>query len=367
MKVSFLLKNTFKLAFVASSLFFASCSEDGNDILTEETPTKENLKKYIVTVNPTNEDTTERSVNIIALPNTTQKVTVNFTGESKMDRIYMTRNVSSTNAGPQAYEYDFGGALGVEKKRDGSIDLDGDDREEFKFTFDFETPTEVNDVIQYIIWTTTSRGDFRDVNNDNAVGDNAFATITITAGTGFEVTGVKEFSQTILAAPLADGSSKTFVSIFNNQTYPINDGDGTAALWDFGYFYGKTSKASFYSAHSYSNTSFLKVFAKDDITGLDVATFSGANPAELNRCYFKLSDKTTVEFDAITNKTDLDFITESTSESVQNLVVNNIVEFVDQYGNKGLIKVTKIEGTTGSDGKITFNVKVQVNAEPIKL
>lgn len=358
MNTQFLFKNTLKLAFVASALFFTSCKIDDTPSELENTDPTSN--EYSVTVTPENENTEERTIQFTALANSTTKVSVNFTGIKNMDRLYMTKNTFSSNIGPEPYFYELGNEA-ISKKKDGSIDLDGDNRKSFNFAFNLEAPTKTNDVVQYIIWTTTERGDFRDVNNDNAVADDAYATITITAGTGFEVTGIKEFTQTILAAPLADGKSKTFVSVFNNQTYAINEGAETAALWDFGYFYGASTSASFYSA-----SDFPKVFLKDG-AAVNVATFSGASASELNKCYFKLSDKTATEFDAISTKADLDFITQSTSERVQGLFINAIVEFVDQYGNKGLIKITDIAGTNGTSGKITFTTKVQVNAEPIKL
>jgi len=358
MNTPFLFKNTLKLAFVASALFFTSCTDEELPSELENTETTPN--EYSVTVTPENENTEERTIQFTALANSTTKVSVNFTGTKNMDRLYMTKNTFSSNIGPVPYFYELGNEA-ISKKKDGSIDLDGDNRKSFNFAFNLEAPTKANDVVQYIIWTTTERGDFRDVNNDNAVADDAYATITITAGTGFEVTGIKEFTQTILAAPLGSGTSETFVSIFNNQTYAINQGAETAALWDFGYFYGNTTRASFYSA-----SDFPKVFLKDG-AAVNVATFSGASASELNKCYFKLSDKTAAEFDAISTKADLDFIMQSASERVQYLSKDKIVEFVDQYGNKGLIKVLKVEGTNGSNGKITFTTKVQVNAEPIKL
>ena len=55
-----------------------------------------------------------------------------------------------------------------------------------------------------------------------------------------------------------------------------------------------------------------------------------------------------------------------TSERIQGLKVGDVVEFVDQYGNKGLIKVSNISPGFGSDGSITFDVKVQFSALPIK-
>lgn len=338
-------KNSFLLAFVSVSTFLTSCSSgDGNEIFRDNEEVE-----YNIIVNPNNASTNERSIEIVATPSSLVKVKVNFTGDKKMRRIYMTKNVYSSNQGPQPYEYPLGS-----KKSDGSIDLDGDDKDTFNYTFNFDAPTNANDVVQYIIWTTNDRGDFRDVSKRNSIANDAFGTVTIKASANADtsVNGVKSFSQVLLAAPLADGSSKTFLSLFDNKTYAINQGVEVAALWDFGYYYGNTGKASFASAANYPT----------DI--VNVPSIGGTT--ELNKFYFKKSDKTTTDFDAISKKVDLDFITKPTTERVNNLSENDIIEFVDAYGNKGLIKVVKITGTNGTSGSIKFDVKVQINAEPIK-
>ncbi len=341
------LKNSLRLGVTAVTLFLTSCSDNANDILTGDQDAK-----YEIKVNPTNTNTTERSVDIIANANSLVKVQVNFTGDKKMRRIYMTKNVYSDHSGPQPYEYSLGS-----KKSDGSIDLDGDDKDTFTYTFDFDTPKEVGDVVQYIIWTTNDRGDFRDVAKRNSIADDAFGTITIKAGANADTTvnGIKSFSTILLEAPLGNGKSKAFLSLFDRKAHKIEDGVEVAALWDFGYYYGKTHKASFASADNYP---------KDVVDIRSIAKLG--NEDTLNKFYFKLSSKSNSDFESVTKKSDLDFITQPTSERVKNLVDGDIVEFVDGYGNKGLIRVTKIVHGDGKDGEIKFDVKVQFNNEPIK-
>ena len=345
-----LLKSSFIVAFMATSLIFTSCANNENEGLTGDPDVK---LDYEIIVNPTNAGSSQRSVEVVAAANSLVEVRVNYTGDKKMRRAYITRNDLNNDLGPQPYKYPT-----AVQKSDGSIDIDGDDKDDFVFDLSFDAPQNLNEVVEYVIWTTNNKGDFRDISDSNSIDANAFGKITIKAGANATGTSTdfRSFTQTILAAPLADGTSKTFVSVYNNETYRINDGTETLALWDFGYFYGNTTGASFYSVYD-----FPKVFEKNGQTQLHVSDFVGTDLAELNRFYFSIS---TADFDAVASGTDLDFIQQSNNERIQGLSVDDVVEFVDQYGNKGLIKVTALE--TGFTGKITFDVKVQVNAIPLK-
>jgi len=359
------MKNFFKPLLLSTIMIgaftFTSCnSEDANDIFRDDDMNPDD-NNYQIIVNPTNAGSSDRTVDITANAASTVDVKVSYSTDDdnkKMRRIYITKNVFSSNEGPQPFSFPKG--IG-EKKADGSIDLDGDDKSSFDFTFTFNTPDNPNDVVQYVIWTTNNRGDYRDISDSNSIADNAYGTVTITAGNGTTSAGFKQFSQTILSAPLASGASETFLSLFDEEVHTINEGTESLALWDFGYFYGSGSnmtQASFYSVYDYP-----KVFAKNGQTGLHVSEFVGADLAELNHFYFK---KSTLDFDAVVSGADLESIQQSSTERVTNLVVRDVIEFVDQYGNKGLIKVTKIEGTDGTDGAITFDVKAQFNAIPVK-
>lgn len=339
-----------RISLVAISLFFASCDNDeANDIFRddEENPTP---TENTIVVNPTNAGTAERVLEVEAQPGTSVPVKVKFTGDKNMYRLYMTKNILGEEEGAVPFEYPDLGA----KKADGSIDLPRQDKQEFTYNFDFPAPANENQIVQYVLWVTNARGDYRDIANDNAIADDAYGVITIkgNANANAEAIDYKEFSAILLAAPLKDGSSKTFISLFNKEVYAINQGEEYAALWDFGYYYGKTGKASFASAANYPSNI------------VDVKTIGGTT--DLNNFYFKKSDKDAAFFSSIVSGDDLEFITKPATERVNNLASGTIVEFVDAYGNKGLIKVNEIKGTDGNTGSIKFDVKVQVKATPIK-
>lgn len=336
--------------------FFTSCNDENNDILRDPDPTTDPVAEtYNLIVNPTNANQVkERNLIITADANAQVPVKVNFKGSESMYRLYITKNVIGSTEGPVPFEYS-----GAVLKSDGSINLDAEDKAEFTYNLSFDAPAEVGQTVQYVLWATTGRGDFRDVTKRNAITGNAFGVITIKAGsaptTGTVDAALKSFSAVILAAPLSDGSSETFISLFNNQKYAINQGVEYAALWDFGYFYGATKNASFASAYDYPS----------DV--VDVVSISGVSSKdELNHFYVTKSTKTATDFDNISTGSDLDAITKPTTERVTGLSTGNVIEFVDAYGNKGLIKVTEIKGTYNSGDYIKFDVKVQVKAEPIK-
>ncbi len=272
------------------------------------------------------------------------KARVHFsTTSASMRRLYITQNVEGVGEEPFVFT-----SQEVDEKPDGSLDLVGEDKKEFEFKINLPSPTLANGTIVYKLWATTGRGDFRDVTKRNALGDDVVGTITIQYGTGTNSsTGIDIFTQTLLAAPLADGSSSTFMSLFNSTVYKINQGEEYAALWDFGYYYGNTHQASLASAYDYPTSI------------INVPIIGGVEEEELNKTYFAISNATGEDFDGITNVSGLDFISASTSQVVTNLSEGDIIEFVDAYGHKGLIKVSAISAGNGTSGSITLNIKVQ--------
>lgn len=346
-----MMKKIIKLPFLTilfiCTVFFTSCSSENNDLITG--PSDDTNYELIVTPYNTNV-TSERNLEIEVTPNIPVEVNVSFTSLENMYRLYVTKNIYGSDEGAVAYEFiDV-----VDTKADGSLDLGSDDKTEFTFNINFEAPTALDETVEYKLWATTGRGDFRDASKRNAIADNAYGTITLKGGTtapSNNSVDMKSFSTVILAAPLADGTSKTFISLFDEQIYAIDEGEEYAAFWDFGYYYGANSNASFASAANYPT----------DIVNVPVIS----NTTELNNFYFALSSYTTAQFDAITSASELDFITQPSTERVTGLNVGDVIEFVDAYGNKGLIKVTTIEGTYNFGDYIEFDVKVQVNAEPI--
>ncbi|GAA3516571.1 hypothetical protein GCM10022393_33350 [Aquimarina addita] len=332
------------------ALFTASCSSDSNDdlVIDPTDPTSEFDGELSVFESGADNRTVNINSSDVSGDNATVKVS--FASSSSMRRLYVTQNVSGFGEVP--FEFSVTGVT-VDDKKDGSLDLTSDNANAFDFQIPFPMPTTVDSQIVYTIWATTGRGDFRDISKRNAIDDTAVGTITIT-GTGTSTaTGINSFTSTLLAAPLGDGTSETFLSVYNNEVYKISEGEETAALWDFGYYYGATQFASLAST-----ANFPALFDTDGDGNVDsgVAGLTGVAQDELNNFYIATSS---LDFDAVTSASDLDGIVASTSERVTGLSIGNILEFVDQYGNKGLIRVTNITGTNGNTGSITLDIKVQ--------
>lgn len=272
------------------------------------------------------------------------KVLVKLTSTDKnLRRVYITKNVAGAGEVPYSLEGE-----GFENNGDGSLNLDAGN------SFNFELVVPKNSALtggteEYRIWATNGKGDYRNVENSFVAG---VGTVKIIYGAGTNPAApVKEFTQTILAAPLGSGASKTFMSTVNGKTYDFAKVEGaapdTAQFWDLGYYYGNTQKASLASAFNYPT----------DI--VDISEVSGIPADQLNKCYFAVSDKTSEQFDAIELRSELDYIQASNSQRTTDLSAGDIIEFVDGYGKKGLIRVASIVAGFGTDAKITIDVKVQ--------
>lgn len=351
------MKNLFKplslfLAVAVSSLF-TSCDKDkANDAIRSDDD--KDKAGYEIKVNTTNASTKERHLAISLAPGKMVKVKTSFKGDRNMYRLYITKQVlSSTGSKEEVFKYPLG-----KKKKDGSIDLPSQDKKDFSYDFHFDAPANNNEVVQYKLWVTHGRGDYRDPSHRNAISKDpaAFGTITIKGDKNAvsDINVVKSFSAFFLKAPLGSLSSETFMSVSNGKKYQISDATETVKLWDFGYYYGNKHNASFASASNYPKSI------------IDVKGLAGDVAGELNKFYFKKSTKTSADFDKIKLNKELDFVTKG-AEVVTRLAKGNILEIVDGYGNKGLIRITKIEGTDGSSGKITFDVKIQTKLQAVKL
>lgn len=325
----------------AITLFITSCSSDSNDDIFID-PTDPVTFDGELSVFETGTDNRTLMIDGSNVSGNNAIVRVAFRSSNTMRRLYVTQNVSDFGAEP--YNFAVGGVT-VDDKKDGSLDLSSDNGDEFEFAIPFPVPTSADSKIVYTIWATTGRGDFRDISKRNAISDTAVGTITITGSGTSTANGIKSFTQTMLAAPLGDGSSETFISLFNNEVYVINDGIETAALWDFGYYYGATQNASLASTANYPTNI------------IDVPAISELDASELNNFYITTSS---IDFDAVTSASDLNGIATPTSERVTGLSEGDVLEFVDQYGNKGVIKVIEISGTDGTGDFIKIDIKVQI-------
>ncbi|QSE96718.1 hypothetical protein [Fulvivirga lutea] len=260
-------------------------------------------------------------------------------------RVYVTQNIAGT--GDQPFNLRENGLSNKATKPDGSIDAEasGDATVDYALNLPIPSGIGTNGSVVYKFWATNGKGDYRDPENSLAAG---VGQIEITVGTGTNPNApVKSYTTTILAAPLADGSSETFVSLLDGELYRVDQGEEYSAFWDFGYYYGATLEASLAAAGNYPSSI------------IDVVTVANTTDAELNSCFFQMSSMTSAMFDAVDESRDLNSITQSSNERINMLEVGDIVEFVDNYGKKGLIRVVDLTPGFGSDGQITIDIKVQ--------
>jgi hypothetical protein len=274
---------------------------------------------------------------------------VTFTTTTKdMLRLYITQNIKG------AGEIIYKPTEAVDLKADGAIDLTGKNSKNFEFQFALPVPAGLGTTgtVVYSFWTTTGNGDFRDKTKRLALGT---GTITLKLGTATNPDApLKSYTNLELRAPLADGTSLTFMSFFDGKTYKITTGATPAAnaefvaLWDMGYYY-RTNPNFLWEATLSSTNDYLDAI-------VNIPTLSGIAKADLNKVYFRKG--TTLDFATVTTAS-LNAITASTEQTVKNLRAGELIEFVDKYGKKGLIKVISVTGTDGTTGVIKVDIKVQ--------
>ncbi|HNP17675.1 MAG TPA: hypothetical protein PKL31_04500 [Fulvivirga sp.] len=344
------MKRLFNRLFVVGALgtigLLSSCSSD-DEILVD--PTSE--FDVVLEFSNTSGDVTE-PVNVVPTQGTV-KARVTVTSTSNMRRLYITRNVGGAGDVP----YTPADLSKKVTKPDGSIDVESDPKL-LDYSLNLDVPSNITvGTVVYKFWATSGKGDYRDVDNSFVAG---VGQIELVYGGSNPAAPVKSYTATILAAPLFDGSSKTFISLLNGQLYKISEGTEYAAFWDFGYYYGFTQKASLASTFRYP-----QLFDHDQDVNtpkIGIADLTGTPQEELNHVYFSQSAKTTGDFDGINVAGDLSYVNIATNDDlgrVTDLATGDIIDFIDNYGKKGIIRVVSIVGTDGSDGKITIDIKVQ--------
>lgn len=323
--------------FCLFAISFVSC-DDNDSLLEDSTGGETTLYDAEILVTEDGIDN-KISATIDVVDNFNLKVKVTFKGE-KMRRLYITENIEGQGVSLYTPDVDF------DDKADGSIDLETKYKEEVEFIIPITAPTITDGTVVYKFWTTSNRGDIRDVTKNLSLGT---ATLTLNYGTKTNAQApVKEFSAKLLAAPLADKTSNTFMSLLDGNVYNMNQGVEFVAFWDFGFLYGASTQAGLYSVSNYPKS------------GFDIASVNNEGDA-LNATKFRLSDVTVDSFSAIERSNELDDINSEsiTSTKIQFLEVGNIIEFVDNYGKKGLIKVIEINPSAGTKGFIKIDVKMQ--------
>jgi hypothetical protein len=330
---------------VASAMLLISSCSNNDEIKVDPNA----IFDAVLEVKESGPATPNVDVTVDANTKSTIKAKVTFTTTTTpakdMYRLYITQNTKG--AGEVIYKP----TESVDLKADGAIDLAKKSKTNFEFQFTLPVPSGEGTVV-YSFWTTTGNGDFRDKTKRLAIGP---GTITMKLGTAANPeTPIKSYTNIELRAPLADGTSLTFLSFFDGKTYRIKTGATPlenaefVALWDMGYYF-RTNPSFLWEATLSSTADYLDAI-------VDIPTLSGIAKADLNKVYFKKG--TTLNFTNVTN-TSLNAITASTEQTVKNLVVGDVIEFVNRYGKKGLIKVVALTPGDGVGGVIKLDIKVQ--------
>jgi len=336
----------------ASLLVLTSCGEDNEEIIVD--PMDPDVEdRFDARLNNNATDSLTSTVFLSDIEDDEINVLLSFTSaDDNMNRVYITRNVQGQGDEP----IDASDEFGVNDKGDGSIDLSGDLRNGFNFEFTFPTTglADLDGTIVYTFWATSKKGDFRDTSDDLLVGP-AVLTVNLSGTNPAKI--LKESSAVIkLEAPLADASSETFISTLDLEVYKISEGEEFASFWDFGFYYLNSTGVSLASTVAYP-----KLFA-DPGAGSDLVTvneFLNIEATEVNNCFFQLAPDGTT-FSTYETANDLDFtITTSDEEDINDLEVGDIVFILDQYGKKGVIEITDLVESFGSDGFVEFNIKVE--------
>ena len=341
------------LILLMSITSFVSCSSDAEDILgTDEDIHGTDNENTIATINLTEGGAASDIFYAEAEGSEGGLVygrVIFSSPESSMSRLYVTETLPGGSSEP----FEIIELNDKSTKADGSIDLSSDSKEALDFTFTLNVPDSVEEgSIVYNFWATTGKGDFRDSSKRLAVG---VGTIEVVVSDVEVDSNLITYSNIKLEAPAESGTSSSFVSFYNGQVYQISDGTEYAAFWDLGYFHFDSTGANLASPLSY-NTAVVNV---PEVTSTDVS--------ELNSTYFQLNN-TSVDFDSVEFNSDLDDLTVSalSSQEIDGLQVDDVIEFMDNYGKKGLIKVNEIEpGYSPSTDYINIDIKIQSYSEVV--
>ncbi len=358
MNLRFNLKSIASLAF-ASALLFSCSSDSSEDVLgtnpeEEGGPTTTETATIRVTEGGATDDKFEAMVTGEAGMTAQARVILKGTDKTQR-RLYVTKQ----ELGGLAEPFIIPELNNKQKKRDGSIDLTSESKNELDFTFDLDVPTGMtNGSIVYKFWTTSGRGDFREQSKRLVAG---VGTVTVSIGDGTNPDAALREATITLKSPLEDGTSETFASILDlDQVYKIKDGSELAALWDYGYFFGFTNKASLVSTYNYpSDIVDVKKIANEN----KLEDEAMVETADFNKMYFKLNNS--ADFDGASISNDFEALTVSVTDAqrVTKLEEGNIIEFLigntESNQKKGLIKVGKIVEGNGNVGSIVLSIKVQ--------
>lgn len=344
--------NNFKNLLIAITVLFAisSCSDDDESVF--EQP-EEPGSEFDARLNTAFPDSTSATVFLSDIDDNKIDVFMSFSSNEPMKRFYSTVNVQ--NQGEETFA--IGQLTGAEDKADGSLELDPDQKEAFSINLDLTTTSlsSGEGTVVYKFWTTTGKGDFRDDEKRQAT---APLILTVNLGGTNPATPLVSSEDIRLFAPTADLMSESFVSSVDGEIYALDEFE-FSDLWDIGYSaqsnnpqlssaFGSPQRF-FYPEGSNTIVSFQELIA---------AQLGDSAAADLNMAYFVDIDDS-FDFDGATSVGDLSALSVSSSNpqtiDIPTDADGDIIAFIDQYGNKGVIRIDALVDAN-NDGDYFNNV-----------
>ena len=328
------LKNLLLTGLIATiGLGLYSCGDDDETVFQPEDPTSE----FDARLNSASADSLTATVFLADVDDNVVDVFFTFASDESMRRIYSTVNIQ--NQGEE--NFTIGQLTGAEDKADGSLELDSDQSNGFTLNLDLSTANYPSEgTIVYTFWTTTGKGDFRDITKRQA--SEALVLTVNLSGTNPDAalisqTGIQLF------APTADLMSESFVSTADGVVYDLDEFE-FSDLWDIGYTaqgnVPQLSSASGSPQMFFDDNQDLVTFQK-----LIADSVSQEAAEDLNMVYFSDLDNS-FDFDGATTSGDLDNLSVSTSDNQTiNIPIDanaELIAFIDQYGKKGVIRISEL-------------------------
>ncbi len=317
------------LLLLALVAFTFSC--DNNDELVPDQPADVTL-----TVDQAGQANPNENVTVDPVAQNEIIADVHFKATDDMTRLYITQNIGGK--GEEIYKPE---ESKIDLKGDGSVDLTGKNANDFTYQFALPVPSGfgANGTVVYKFWVTSGVGDFRDITK-RLIG--TAGTITLKYGTATNpVAKVKSYQDVKLYAPAGEGTSLSFISLLDGKVYKISQGAEYISYWDFGYINLSDGGPALHSTSSYPIAALEAITETKNIT------------------HFRHSDLTVDQFNAVDVSADLSFITTPTDTFAKTLQPGHVLEFVDEYGKKGLIHVQSTMPGNDPANYITIDVKVQ--------
>ncbi|MEO9869927.1 hypothetical protein [Ekhidna sp.] len=357
-------KNYSLIALLGSLLFMFSCGGDEEEIFGGD-PDPDPTSEFDARLNSADTDSLSAEVFLTEVDDNNIDVFITFSSDdATMRRLYAT--VDEFGQGEEVYEFTFS----ADKKADGSLELDGAQGEGFAVNLDIPT-TGLNAMdgedIVYKFWTTTGKGDIRDVEKRQATPP---MTLTIQLSGDNPNAPLISVSDVQLFAPTADLMSESFVSTADGMVYELEEFE-SSDLWDIGYT-AQGNEPQLSSAAGSPQMFFdenqelitLEELVESNLTEEELADF------DLNTVYFvDITDD--FDFDGATTTSSLSAISLTpTSSNDQTLPIpidadGDLIAFLDQYGKIGVIRIDALVDVNG-DGEyfdasdyVQIDIKVQ--------